>query len=68
VGAYSSGTPAVRSGRTVVGIEVVRIALRQRVNGRIGAGEDTNSRCVNDPTILHADDGSPHADWIFERT
>ena len=20
------------------------------------------------PTILHADDGSPHADWFFERT
>jgi hypothetical protein len=23
---------------------------------------------ISDPTILHADDGSPHADWIFERT
>jgi hypothetical protein len=23
---------------------------------------------ISDLTILHADDGSPHADWIFERT
>jgi hypothetical protein len=23
---------------------------------------------ISDPTILHADDGSPHDDWIFERT
>ena len=23
---------------------------------------------ISDPTILHADDGSPRADWIFERT
>jgi hypothetical protein len=23
---------------------------------------------ISDPTILHADDGSPHADWTFERT
>src|SRR5262249_55299368 len=23
---------------------------------------------ISDPTILHADDDSPHADWIFERT
>jgi len=23
---------------------------------------------ISDPTILHADGGSPHADWIFERT
>ena len=26
------------------------------------------SHFISDPTILHADDGSPHADWIFERT
>ena len=23
---------------------------------------------ISDPTIPHAGDGSPHADWIFERT
>ena len=22
---------------------------------------------ISDPTIIHADDGSPDADWIFER-
>jgi hypothetical protein len=26
------------------------------------------SHFISDPTILDADDGSPHADWIFERT